>query len=148
MWCNTLWGLSSHLSLIFLFPWKALALTRTRSPGFKSMAPISGCSTISVIEPLPSTGSGPLGGWPLIGLRQQPLIHTHAWQRCLSWGPLCSLRWGSKSWLGALACIQILNNVDYTLSQQIRWHCRHALFQPDVLDSQPLCLLPASWSFA
>ena len=32
IWCTTLWGLSSHLSLIFLFPWKASALTRMRSP--------------------------------------------------------------------------------------------------------------------
>ena len=40
IWCTTSWGLSSHLSLIFLFPWKASALTRTRSPDFKPMAPI------------------------------------------------------------------------------------------------------------
>ena len=40
IWCTTSWGLSSHLSLIFLFPLKASALTRTRLPGFKPMAPI------------------------------------------------------------------------------------------------------------
>ena len=38
--------------------------------------------------------------------------------------------------------------MDYTQSQQIGWHCRHALFQPDVLASQPFCLLQASQSFA
>ena len=40
IWCTTSWGLSSHLSSIFLFPLKASASTRTRSPGFKSMVPI------------------------------------------------------------------------------------------------------------
>ena len=40
IWCTTLWGLSSHLSLIFLFPWKAYALTRMRFSGFKPMMPI------------------------------------------------------------------------------------------------------------
>ena len=38
IWHTTSWGLSSHLSLIFFFPWKASALSRTRSPGFKPMA--------------------------------------------------------------------------------------------------------------
>ena len=40
IWHTTSWGLSSHLSLIFPFPWKASALSRTRSPGVKPMAPI------------------------------------------------------------------------------------------------------------
>ena len=40
IWCTTSWGLSSHLSFNFLFPWKASALTRTRLPGFKPTAPI------------------------------------------------------------------------------------------------------------
>ena len=40
IWCTTLWGSSSHLSLIFLFPWKASAFTKTRSPGFRSTTPI------------------------------------------------------------------------------------------------------------
>ena len=40
IWCTTSWGLSSNLSLIFFFPWKASALTRTRSQGFNPMAPI------------------------------------------------------------------------------------------------------------
>ena len=40
IWYTTSWGLSSHLSLIFLFPWKALALTSTRLPGFRSTVPI------------------------------------------------------------------------------------------------------------
>ena len=40
IWCTTLWGLSSHLSVIFLFPWKASALTRTRLPSFKPTVPI------------------------------------------------------------------------------------------------------------
>ena len=40
------------------------------------------------------------------------------------------------------------HNVDYTPLQWIGWHCRHALFQPDVMASQPFCLHPASWSFA
>ena len=40
IWHTTSWGLSSHLSLIFLFPWKVSALTRMRSPGFNPMAPI------------------------------------------------------------------------------------------------------------
>ena len=39
IWHTTLWGLSSHLSLIFLFPLKASAFIKTRSPGFRSMAP-------------------------------------------------------------------------------------------------------------
>ena len=39
-WCTTSWGLSSHLSLIFLFPWRTSALTKTRSPSFNPMAPI------------------------------------------------------------------------------------------------------------
>ena len=37
-WCTTLWGSSSHWSLIFLFPWEASAFTKTRLPGFRSMA--------------------------------------------------------------------------------------------------------------
>ena len=40
IWCTTPQGFSSHLSLIFLFPWKASAFTMTRSPGFKSTVPI------------------------------------------------------------------------------------------------------------
>ena len=40
IWCTTSWGSSSHQSLIFLFPWKASAFTKTRSPGFRFMAPI------------------------------------------------------------------------------------------------------------
>ena len=40
IWCTTFWGLTSYLSLIFLFPWKASALSRTRSASFKSTAPI------------------------------------------------------------------------------------------------------------
>ena len=40
IWCTTSWGLSSHLSLIFLFPWKVSAFTKTRLPGFRSMVPI------------------------------------------------------------------------------------------------------------
>ena len=35
IWCTTLWGLSFHLSLIFLFSWKVFALIMMRSPGFK-----------------------------------------------------------------------------------------------------------------
>ena len=40
MWCTTSWALSSHLSMIFLSPWKASALTKMRSPSFKPTAPI------------------------------------------------------------------------------------------------------------
>ena len=40
IWHTTSWGLSSHLSLIFLFPWKVSTLTRMRLPDFKPMAPI------------------------------------------------------------------------------------------------------------
>ena len=40
IWCTTLWGLSSHLFLIFLIPLKASAFTKTRSPGFRSIVPI------------------------------------------------------------------------------------------------------------
>ena len=40
IWCTTSWGPSSHLSLVFLFPWKVSAFTKTKSPGFRSMAPI------------------------------------------------------------------------------------------------------------
>ena len=39
IWHNTSWVLSSYLYLIFLFPWKASALTRTRLPGFKPTVP-------------------------------------------------------------------------------------------------------------
>ena len=45
-------------------------------------------------------------------------------------------------------CVQTLDNVDYTPSQWIGWHCRLALFQPGVLASWPFCLHPASQSFA
>ena len=38
---------------------------------------------------------------------------------------------GSESWLGALA----------QTKHETGWHYRHALFQPDVLASQPFCLL-------
>ena len=41
IWCTTSWGLSSHLSLIFLFPWKASALTRMRQPGFQTSTFVS-----------------------------------------------------------------------------------------------------------
>ena len=40
IWCTTLHVSSSHLSLIFLFPLKASAFTKTRSPGFRFMTPI------------------------------------------------------------------------------------------------------------
>ena len=40
IWNTTSWGLSSHLSMIFLFPWKASALTRSRLPGFKPMVSV------------------------------------------------------------------------------------------------------------
>ena len=40
IWCTTSWGSSSYLSLIFLFPWKVSAFTKTRSPGFRSTVPI------------------------------------------------------------------------------------------------------------
>ena len=40
IWHTTSWGLSSHLSLIFPFSWKASALTRARLPGFRPTAPI------------------------------------------------------------------------------------------------------------
>ena len=40
IWHTTSWGLSFHQSLIFLFPWKASALTKMRSLGFNPMAPI------------------------------------------------------------------------------------------------------------
>ena len=40
IWCTTSHVSSSYLSLIFLFPLKASAFTKTRSPGFSSMAPI------------------------------------------------------------------------------------------------------------
>ena len=40
IWHTTSWGLSSHLSMIFLFTWKASAFTKTGSPGFKPKAPI------------------------------------------------------------------------------------------------------------
>ena len=64
-------------------------------------------------------------------------------------GNLCTPKGGEVNVnLGAVACIQTLNNVDYTPSQCIRWHCRLALIQPGVLASQPFCLLPASQSFA
>ena len=62
-------------------------------------------------------------------------------------GASALLNVGSKSQPGALAGIQTLDNVDCTPSHWIMWHCRHALFQPDVLASQPFCLLPASQSF-
>ena len=40
IWCTTSQGFSSNLSLISLFPLKVSALTKTRSPGFKSTVPI------------------------------------------------------------------------------------------------------------
>ena len=40
IWCTTSWGLCSHLSLIFLFLWKASTLTRMKLPDFKPMVPI------------------------------------------------------------------------------------------------------------
>ena len=40
IWLATLHASSSHLSLIFLFPLKASAYTKTRSPGFRFAAPI------------------------------------------------------------------------------------------------------------
>ena len=120
IWCTTSWGLSSHLSLIFLFPWKASALSRMRSPDFKPMAPILQsyycfCLWASAID-----WAWPLEGWPSISVRQWLHICPHAWQRCHTWGPLHSLRWGSKSQLGACACAQTLNNVGCTPSWQIR----------------------------
>ena len=42
--CDTSQVSSSHLSLIFLFPFQASTFTSTRSPGFKFMVPI--CSVI------------------------------------------------------------------------------------------------------
>ena len=40
IWCTTSWGLSSHLCLIFFFPWKASTFTNARLPGFKFTVPI------------------------------------------------------------------------------------------------------------
>ena len=53
IWHTTSWDLSSHLSLIFLFPWKASALTRMRLPGFKPWCQFSSHNTTSVFELLP-----------------------------------------------------------------------------------------------
>ena len=70
IWCTTSWGLSSYLSTIFLFLWKASALTRTRSPDFKPTVSSSGHNTTSVFELLPWIGLGPLEEWPSSGLIQ------------------------------------------------------------------------------
>ena len=70
IWCTTSYGSSSHLSFIFLFSLMASAFTKTRSPGFRSMAPIFSHSTVSISGLLPLTGPELLGGWPSIGHRQ------------------------------------------------------------------------------
>ena len=76
--------------------------------------------------------------------------HTfvHMLGRGTSLGDLCAPEWwGSKSWLGALVCVQTLNNVGCTPSWQIGWHCMHVLFQPDVLASQPFAFSQLSSHF-
>ena len=76
-------------------------------------------------------------------------IFIHTLGRGASHGDLCAPKGGeSKSQPGALASIQTLDDVGCTPSQQIGWHCRCALFQPDVLANEPFCLHPASQSFA
>ena len=132
IWHTTSWGLSCHLSLIFLFPWKVSALIRWDHQASILQHIFSGHSTISLFE----SGPWPLEEWPSSGLKQWLCIHPHAWGRSFSWGPLHLLKWGSKSWLGALACAQTLSNVDCIPSPWIGWHYRQALFQPDDLASQ------------
>ena len=71
----------------------------------------------------------------------------HTWWRCLLWGLCTPIGWEVKSQLGAWACLQTSNNMDYTWSWQSGWHCRLALSQPGVLASWPFCPLPASQPF-
>ena len=87
---TTLHVSSSHLSLIFLFPLKASAFTKTGSPGFRSMVPTFSHSTISVVGLLPLTGPELPGGQPSISHGHLTHICPHAWQKHLSWGPPCS----------------------------------------------------------
>ena len=47
IWNTTSWGLSSHLSRIFLFPWKVSALTGTRLLGFQTYG-----TNLPVVTPL------------------------------------------------------------------------------------------------
>ena len=53
IWHTTLWGLSSHLSLILLFPWKASDLTKQGLQASNLHHLFSSCSTVFVSEPLP-----------------------------------------------------------------------------------------------
>ena len=113
IWCMISWGLSSHLSLIFLFPLKPSALTRMRSPGFKPMAPFFQswyhfCLWASAID------------WACVSWRVAlncsdiGYIFVHMLGRGATLRDLCALKWGSKSQLGALACTQTLDNVGCT----------------------------------
>ena len=68
IWHTTSWGLSSHLSLIFLFLWKVSVFTKTRLPGFKSTMLIFWSWYHFCFLPL--TGPELLGGWPSISQGQ------------------------------------------------------------------------------
>ena len=151
IWCTTTWGLSSHLSLIFLFPWKVSVFTRMRSPGFKPMAPIF--QSYYCFCPWAYAVDWASASWR-VALKWSLTVvtsHQHARWRCLAWAPLHSLRWGNKNWLEALPCTQTSNSVGCTQSLQTWWHYRHALFPPDDLASQLFHLLLTSqssaWSF-
>ena len=93
---------SSHLSLIFLFPFQASAFTSTRSPGFKFTN-----TYFSVIVPfLLACFHGLLGLCLLQGtphsVYHRSYIHIHTPGGGLSsWGPHSCQWWGRQSQLGA-----------------------------------------------
>ena len=93
--CTTSQVSSSHLSLIFLFPFQASTFTSTRLPGFKFTVHLFFCrSTIFVGMPLQLIGLVPPAGCSSISLSQK--LHTcpHSWQRPLSCGDLIA----ANSW--------------------------------------------------
>ena len=114
IWCTTSWGSSSHLSLIFLFPWKASAFTLRQDHQVSNPLHLSfSCSTISVAGFCHWLGLTFLEGGPQSVLYSSH-IFIHTLDRCASLGASALPKWGSKSQLRALAFIQTLDNVDCT----------------------------------
>ena len=124
IWCTTSWGSSSHLSLIFLFPLKASAFTKTRSPGFRSFS----CSIVSVTGLLPLTGPELPRGQPSIGHRQ-----------CL-----CTPKGGE---------VKVNREPRPSSKHQIMWTVPGitrlgGIIGMHYLSQVPFCPLPTSWSFS
>ena len=88
IWYTTSQVSSSHLSLIFLFPFQASTFTSTRSPGFKFTAPIfllyyHFCQHASVVDWACASHRALLN----LSLTEAMLCtHPHSWHRPLSWG--------------------------------------------------------------